>query len=68
MSKLVKTKPQIIIKNGKPSAVIIDIKDYSKMLERLEDEDDLNDLRKIRTGSPQFRKFADFLSEHSNGV
>lgn len=64
MSKLVRTKPQLVMKNGKPNAVIIDIKDYKKMLERLEDKEDLDDLIKIRTGSPSFRKFDDFLAEH----
>ena len=63
MSKLVRTKPQLVMKNGKPNAVIIDIKDYKKMLERLEDKEDLDDLVKIRTGNPNFRKFNDFLAE-----
>lgn len=63
MSKLVRTKPQLVMKNGKPNAVIIDIKDYKKMLERLEDKEDLDDLIKIRTGSPRFRKFDEFLAE-----
>jgi prevent-host-death family protein len=63
MSKLVRTKPQLVMKNGKPNAVIIDIKDYRKMLERLEDKEDLDDLVKIRTSTPSFRKFADFLAE-----
>jgi PHD/YefM family antitoxin component YafN of YafNO toxin-antitoxin module len=51
------------MKNGKPNAVIIDIKDYRKMLERLEDKEDLDDLVKIRTSTPSFRKFDDFLAE-----
>jgi len=68
MSKLVRTKPQLVMKNGKPNAVIIDIKDYKKMLERLEDKEDLDDLIKIRTGSPSFRKFDDFLAEQKNVV
>jgi prevent-host-death family protein len=68
MSKIVKTKPQLIMKNGKANAVIIDIKDYKKMLERLEDKEDLEDLAKIRTGTPSFRKFEDFLAEQNNNV
>lgn len=63
MSKLVKTKPQLVMKNGKPNAVIIDIQDYRKMLERLEDKEDLDDLVKIRMSTPSFRKFDDFLTE-----
>jgi len=68
MSRLVKTRPQLVMKDGKPNAVIIDLKDYRKMLERLEDKDDLDDLKKIRAGSPRFRKFDDFLSEHPCGA
>jgi len=68
MSKLVRTKPQVVMKNGKPNAVIIDIKDYKKMLERLEDKEDLADFVKIRTGTLSFRKFDDFLAEQQNAV
>ena len=64
MSKLLKTKPQLVMKNGKPNAVIIDIKDYQKMLERLEDKEDLADLAKMRKGGLHFRNLDDFLSEH----
>lgn len=68
MSKLARTKPQLVMKNGKPNAVIIDIKDYRKMLERLEDKEDLDDLVKIRTSAPSFREFDDFLAEQKNVV
>jgi prevent-host-death family protein len=68
MSRIVKTKPQLIMKNGKPNAVIIDIEDYRKMLERLEDKEDLDDLVKIRSGIQSFRKFEDFLAEQNNNV
>ena len=64
MSKVIKTKPQVILKNGKPNAVIIDIKDYYKMLDRLEDKEDLAELERMRKGRLKFRKFEDFLSEH----
>ena len=63
-----KTRPQVIMKDGIPSAVIIDIKDYQKLLDRLEDKEDLADLEKIRKGSPQVRKFSDFLTEHDNAL
>jgi prevent-host-death family protein len=68
MSKVVRIKPQLIMKNGKPNAVIIDIKDYRKMLELLEDKDDLDDLEKIRTGTSRFRKFDDFVAEQNDVV
>lgn len=64
MSKAIRTKPQVILKNGKPDAVIINIKDYYKMLDRLEDKEDVAELERIRKGRLKFRKFDDFLSEH----
>jgi hypothetical protein len=48
--------------------VIIDIKDYQRLLERLEDKEDLADLEKMRKGSLHFRKFDDFLAEHENAL
>jgi PHD/YefM family antitoxin component YafN of YafNO toxin-antitoxin module len=33
--------PEIILKDGKPRAVILDIDEYQEMLERLEDAEDL---------------------------
>ena len=68
MSKLLKTNPQVIMKNGKPNAVIIDIRDYQDMLKRLEDKEDLAELHKMRKGRLHFRKFSDFLAEHSNAL
>jgi len=66
MSKILKSRPQVVIKNGRPNAVIIDIKDYQNLLERLEDKEDLADLQKMRKGTLHFRKFDDFLAEHNN--
>jgi len=63
MSKLLRDKPQVVMKNGKPNAVIINIRDYQNMLERLEDKEDLADLEKMRKGGLHFRKFDEFLAE-----
>ena len=60
MPTILKTKLQVIMKNGKPDAVIIDIRDYKEMLERLEDKEDLAELNKMRKGRLHFRKFTDF--------
>lgn len=48
-------KPQVILKNGKPNAVILDIRDYQEMLERLEDAHDLKQLRRMRSRPMKFR-------------
>ncbi|MBA4397495.1 MAG: type II toxin-antitoxin system Phd/YefM family antitoxin [Syntrophus sp. (in: bacteria)] len=58
-----KKEPEIVIREGKPSAVILDIDEYQEMLERLEDMDDLRLLEKIREKPLKFRKLDDFLME-----
>ncbi|OPY02299.1 MAG: hypothetical protein A4E61_01381 [Syntrophorhabdus sp. PtaB.Bin184] len=65
---ILKTKPQVIMKDGRPSAVIVDIKDYQELLDRLEDKEDLEDLKKIRKGGLEVRKLSDFLAEHENAL
>jgi PHD/YefM family antitoxin component YafN of YafNO toxin-antitoxin module len=60
--------PQIILIEGKPRAVILDIDEYQEMLERLEDIEDLRELERMRKGSMSFRKLDDFLKEYSPGV
>ena len=68
MARKLKMKPQVIMKNGEPEAVIINIKDYRRLLERLEDKDDIADLEKIRKSSLHVRKFSDFLMENDNAL
>ena len=65
---ILKAKPQVVMKDGRPSAVIIDINDYRELLEKLEDKEDLADLEKIRMGDIQVRKFEDFLTERNNAL
>jgi PHD/YefM family antitoxin component YafN of YafNO toxin-antitoxin module len=65
---VMKAKPQVIMKDGKPNAVIIEINDYRALLEKLEDKEDLADLEKIRMGGMQVRKFKDYLAERDNAL
>jgi PHD/YefM family antitoxin component YafN of YafNO toxin-antitoxin module len=60
--------PEIIFRQGKPRAVILDIDDYQEMLERLEDAEDLRELERMRKGSLSFRNLGDFLKEYSPRV
>ena len=60
--------PEIVIRNGKPSAVILDIEEYKEILERLEDAEDLAILKDIRSKPLKFRKLDDFLREYSPDV
>jgi len=41
---------------------------HQKMLERLEDKEDLTDLVKMRKDKLRFRKFDDFLAEDNNAL
>jgi len=60
-----KTKsPEIILREGKPRAVILDIEDYQEMLERLEDLDDLKTLEHMRKRPLSFRTLDEFLKEY----
>jgi PHD/YefM family antitoxin component YafN of YafNO toxin-antitoxin module len=64
----VKGRPDIILRNGKPAAVILDIVQYQEMLQRLEDVEDLKMLRAMRRRPLKFRKLEDFLRESAAGV
>lgn len=61
-------KPEIVFREGKPTAVILDIDEYREMLERLEDVEDLRMLERMRKGHLSFKKLDDFLEEYSPGV
>ena len=64
-----KKSPEIVLRGGKPSAVILDIDEYQEMLERLEDLEDLKMLVAMRKKSLKFKKLDDFLKEnHPGGV
>ncbi len=60
MSRLAK-EPDLITRGGKPIAVILPIKDYEAILDRLEDAEDVAYLTKIRSKPLSFRPLADYL-------
>ncbi len=64
-SKIKKKKPEIVLRNGKPAAVILDISDYRRMLERLEDTEDLKDLEALRKRPLKFRRLEGFLDREN---
>lgn len=60
-----KKKPiEIVLRKGKPSAVILDIDEYREMLERIEDMEDLKTLKEMRARPLKFKKLKDFLKEY----
>jgi len=60
-TKLKRSEPEIVVKDGKPAAVILPLKQYREMLERLDDADDLKALNLLRQKSLRFRTLDDFL-------
>jgi len=56
------------MREGKPTAVFLDINEYQEMLERLEDVEDLKMLEKMRKKPLRFRSLDDFLKEYTPGV
>jgi PHD/YefM family antitoxin component YafN of YafNO toxin-antitoxin module len=64
-----KTKqPDIIFREGKPAAVILDIDEYQELLEQIEDADDLAYLRELRRKPMEFVSLADLLKERPADV
>jgi PHD/YefM family antitoxin component YafN of YafNO toxin-antitoxin module len=62
-AKAKRRDPEIIFREGKPAAVILDIDDYQEMIERLEDAEDLKILAEMRQKPLKFKKLEDFLAE-----
>jgi PHD/YefM family antitoxin component YafN of YafNO toxin-antitoxin module len=60
-----RVEPEIVLRNGKPAAVILDIAQYEELLERAEDTYDLARLRGMRAKPLHFRKLGDFLQRRS---
>ena len=56
-----RVEPEIVFRNGRPAAVILDIAQYEELLERAEDTYDLARLRAMRTKPLRYRKLTDFL-------
>ncbi len=55
-------KRELVYRDGKPAAVILDIAEYEELLERAEDMDDLRALRRMREHPLRFRSLSDVLS------
>ena len=58
-------EPEIVTRKGKPVSVIIPIKDYEEMLERLEDAEDVAWLKRARRRPLQHRPLEDYLAERN---
>ena len=56
-------EPEIVTRKGKPVSVIIPIKDYEELLERVEDADDKAWLKRARRKPFHYRPLEDYLAE-----
>jgi prevent-host-death family protein len=57
------TEPEIVMHNGKPVSVILPIKDYEELMERVEDATDVAWLKRARRQPLQYRPLAEYLAE-----
>ena len=55
------TAPQIVYREGKPVAVIVEIDQYQQMLQRLEDIEDLKLLEQMREKPLNFRSLEEVI-------
>jgi len=56
-------EPEIVMRGGKPTAVILGIEEYRKLLEQAEDAQDLKNLKAMRKRPLKFRNLDDFLKD-----
>lgn len=56
-------KPQIVLRDGKPAAVILDLNTYEDLLERAEEAEDLRILRRLRKKPTSFRKLSEIIGD-----
>ncbi len=57
------SEPEIVTRKGKPVSVIIPIKDYEELLERVEDSDDVAWLKRARRKPLHYRPLEEYLAE-----
>jgi hypothetical protein len=56
---------EIVMRKGKPVSVIVPIKDYEELLERVEDSDDVAWLKRARRKPLHYRPLEDYLAERN---
>lgn len=56
---------ETVTRKGKPVSVIIPIKDYEELLERVEDSADVASLKRARAKPLHYRPLEDYLAERN---
>lgn len=59
----VSAKTKVIVENGRPTAVVLSIRQYEKLLELAEEKEDLADLRRVKRDKTSFRPLSDYLKK-----
>lgn len=54
-------KPQVVVKNGKPVSVLLDIADYESLLELAEQREDLKAIRAMKKRDWETISFDEYL-------
>ncbi len=58
-------EPEIVTRKGKPVSVILPIKDYEELLERVEDAEDVISLKSARRKPLHYRPLEKYLAERN---
>jgi len=56
-------KAELITRGGKPVSIILPLREYERLIERLEDAEDRAAMREARKGRLSFRPFSAYLAE-----
>ncbi len=56
-------EPEVITRKGKPVSVILPLKVYQELLERVEDADDVAWLKRARSKPMRYRPLEDYLTD-----
>ncbi len=56
-------EPEIVTRKGKPVSVILPIKAYEELLERVEDAEDVAMLKRARRTPLRYRSLEDYLKD-----
>ena len=60
-------EPEVVTRKGKPVSVIIPIKDYLELLERVEDAEDVAWLKRSRGKPLHYRPLEEYLAARKRG-
>ena len=63
--KAILPEPEIVMRKGKPVSVILPIKDYEELLERVEDAEDVASLKRARRKPLHYRPLGEYLAERN---